>query len=84
MALNNGVNSIIHLAADIDTTNYVYYQVYAGADVAATINGVSVAMIGGTVLDIKVSTLAGANVYALGSPKSMETASPTLSNYPNP
>jgi hypothetical protein len=41
-------------------------------------------MIGGTTLDIKVSTLVGANVYALGSPKTMETGSPTLSNYPNP
>lgn len=84
MPLKVGTYSIIHAAADADTNNYAYYQVYAGANTTATINGTSVTMIGGSTLDISVSSISGTNVYVLGDPKNVTTGSPTLSNYPAP
>jgi hypothetical protein len=80
MSLNTGVNSIIHLAADIDTSKFVYYQVYSGSDGVAIINGVSVTMGAGSVLDIKVSTLSGTAIYALGSPIDVRNGALRLGN----
>lgn len=84
MALHNGIYSIIHAAGDADFNNYVYTKVYAGAATTATINGVSVTMAAGSDLDIKVRSIAGANVYVLGEQIDVASGSPTLSNYPAP
>ncbi len=62
-------NSIIHLAASAVTSAYTYTQIYAGANATPTINGTSVVMAAGTVLDVRVKTIsATANVYVIGSP----------------
>lgn len=84
MPLKTGVYSVIHTAAEADTINYAYFKVYAGANTTATINGKSVAMIGGSTLDIIVKTIAGTNVYVLGDKIDVVSGSPTLSNYPAP
>jgi hypothetical protein len=84
MPLKTGVYSVIHTAAEADTDNYAYFQVYAGANTTATINGKSVTMIGGSTLDVVVKTIAGTDVYVLGDKIDVVNGSPTLSNYPAP
>jgi len=84
MPLKIGTYSIIHAATDADTTKYAYYQVYAGADTTAIINGASVDMIGGSTLDITVKGISGTSVYVLGDPIDVTNGPNTLSNYPNP
>ena len=84
MPLKIGTYSIIHLAADADTTKYAYYQVYAGANTTAVINGVSVNMIDGSTLDIVVKSISGTDVYVLGDPINVTNGPTTLSQYPNP
>jgi len=59
----------IHLAANADFDNYAYFEVYAGADTTAVINGESVTMGASSRIEIKVSSISGANVYVLGAPK---------------
>lgn len=81
---NNGYG-IIHAAADADLNNYAYYQVYAGANVSVTINGVAVTMIGGSTIDIYIKTIsATSNVYVIGEPLNVVNGNTTLSNYPEP
>jgi hypothetical protein len=84
MPLHQGIYTIIHAAADADTVNYKYYQVYAGADTTAVINGVSVTMAAASTLDISISSISGTNVWVLGEPINTRNGSPTLSNYPAP
>jgi hypothetical protein len=84
MPLKSGIYTIIHAAVDADTANYSYNQVYAGANTTATINGVSVNMIGGSTIDILVKTISGTDVYVIGDPKNVIDGPQTLSNYPNP
>jgi riboflavin synthase alpha subunit len=85
MPIHLGIYTIIHAAADADVVNYKYYQVYAGADAAVTINGVSVTMAASSILNISVSSISNtSDVYVLGEPINVQTGSPTLSNYPAP
>lgn len=85
MPLHTGVYSIIHAAADADFDNYVYHQVYAGANATPTINGVAVTMAAASVLEIKVKSISATNdVFLLGDKKDVTFGSPTLSLYPNP
>jgi len=84
MPLKTGVYTIIHSAAEADTNNYTYHQVYAGADTTAVINGKSVTMVGGSTLDMLISSISGTSVYVLGDPKNVTDGPITLSNYPNP
>jgi len=85
MPLHQGIYTIIHAAADADTVNYKYYQVYAGVTASPIINGVTVTMAAASTLDISVSSISGtANVWVLGEPINTRDGSPTLSNYPAP
>ena len=84
MPLKSGIYTIIHAAVYADTANYSYNQVYAGANTTATINGVSVNMIGGSTIDILVKTISGTDVYVIGDTKNVIDGPQTLSNYPNP
>lgn len=85
MALHTGVYSIIHAAADADFDNYVYLEVYAGANATPTINGTLVTMGGASKLNINVKSIsATANIYVLGNKKDVTYGSPTLSLSPNP
>jgi len=62
-------NSIIHLSSSANLSAFTYTQVYAGANATPTINGTSVVMAAGTVLDIRVKSISStANVYVIGSP----------------
>ena len=79
MALSNGLNSIIHSVDNMDTSRFAYYQVYAGVNTTAIINGEEVNMFGGTLLDIRVKTLSGSNLYVLGSPLALEKGILSLS-----
>ena len=71
-------NSVIHSANDADFTKYSYTQVYAGADTTTTINGASVTMVGGSVLDIRVNSISGTGVYVIGNNKNTLKAGPNL------
>ena len=71
-------NSVIHSASDADFTKYSYTQVYAGADTTATINGASVTMVGGSVLDIRVNSISGTDVYVIGNNKNTLKVDPNL------
>lgn len=85
MALHTGVYSIIHAAADADFDNFVYLEVYAGADAAPTINGTAVTMAAASTLHLSVKSIsATANVYLLGNKRDVTYGTPTLSLYPNP
>jgi hypothetical protein len=65
-------NSVIHLAASADFSNFVYNTVYAGANTTATINGTTVTMVGGTKLDdLVIQSASGTNVYLLGYNKNI-------------
>ena len=69
MPLFNGINSIIHSASTADFTAYTYSRVYASAAVTPTINGVSVPMTAGLVLDLLVRSIGTAsttNVFLIG------------------
>lgn len=71
MPLQNGINSIIHAAANADLTGYTYTQVYASAAATPTINGTAVAMAAGSSIDILVRSIsATANVFVIGDKKS--------------
>ena len=85
MALHTGVYSIIHAASDADFNNFVYLEVYAGANATPTINGVEVTMAAASILKIAVKSISPtANVFLLGNKKDVTNGSPTLSLYPNP
>ena len=73
MAITRGFPTVIHLAANADFTNFAYIGVYAGANTTAIINGSSVTMVGSSKIDIKVGSISGANVYALGVPMNSAT-----------
>ena len=67
MAQINDINSIIVAAANANFSAHTYTQVYAGAAVTPTINGIAVTMAAGSILNIKVRSISGtANVYLLG------------------
>jgi len=85
MPIHLGIYTIIHPAASADVVNYKYYQVYAGANATAIINGVSVTMGASSILNISVSSISGTTaVYVLGEPIDVRDGSQTLSNYPQP
>lgn len=85
MPLHTGVFSIIHAAADADFTNYVYHQVYAGADATPTINGVAVTMAAASILNLNIKSISATNnVFLLGDKRDVTFGTPTLSLYPNP
>lgn len=66
MAFNKGY-SFIASASTADFNNYIYTEVYAGADATPTINGVVVTMAAGTSIEIKVKSISATpNVYLLG------------------
>lgn len=60
--------TIIHAAPDADFNKYVYFKVYAGSSTTAIINGTSVIMAAGSIIEIPVTSISGSNVYVLGSP----------------
>lgn len=64
----NKVNSIIHPWAMANFSAYTYYQIYAGVDSTAVINGVSVFLAATTILDIMVRSISAdtATVYVMG------------------
>ncbi len=67
MAQINDIYSIIVPATSPNFTAHTYTQVFAGADATPIINGVSVTMAGGSMLNIKVKSISlTANVYLLG------------------
>lgn len=72
MPLQNGKNSIIHEANNADLTGYTYTQVYASSSATITLNGTSVDLTAGLVLDILVRSISGTltNVYLIGDKKS--------------
>ena len=84
MPLKSGIYTVIHSAAEADTSSYTYNQVYAGADTTAVINGKSITMVGGSTIDILVGSISGATVYVIGDAKNVYDGPQTLSNYPNP
>lgn len=62
------MNKIIHLSSDADFDNYVYTSVYASANATIAINGNTVALLSGLVLNILVSSIdSNANVYLIGN-----------------
>lgn len=62
-------NSIIHESSNADFSNYVYTQVYAGDDASVDINGTTVTMKGGSIIDIRVKSISStANIYVIGNP----------------
>lgn len=74
MAIPNKYPSVIHAAADADFDKYVYFKVYAGpAGTTATINGQPVNMVGGSTIEIPVTSISGDDIYVLGSPKNLAT-----------
>lgn len=67
MAHINDIHSIILPASDANFTAHTYTQVYAGAAATPTINGISVTMGAGSVLNLHLKSIsATANVYVLG------------------
>lgn len=67
MALVNNTHSIIVPATSPNFSAHSYTHVYAGVDAAPVINGVSVIMPAGTILDLKVNTISNAaGCYLLG------------------
>ena len=77
MPVGNRIFSIIHAAADADFSANTYSQVYCSVTGGIVINGVSVAMIGGSKLDIMVKSISG-NAYVLGDKKDVFTGSVLL------
>lgn len=74
MSIHNRIYSIIHPASSANVTAFTYSQVYASSAATPTINGVSVSMAAGTILDINVNTIsATANVYVLGEKVNLAT-----------
>ena len=79
MAHINDIHSIIVAAANANFSAHTYTQVFAGGDVAPTINGVAVTMAGSSILNIKVKSIsATANVYLLGEKKDVTQGSTSV------
>lgn len=67
MAILNDMHSIIVSAGSANFSAHSYTEVYAGATVAPTINGVSVSMAAGSSIRIKVKSISStAGIYLLG------------------
>jgi len=78
MPLQNGINSIIHTAADADLTGFTYTQVYAGAGATPTINGTAVVMAAGSTIDILVRSITPTgSVFVIGDKKTTSDPSGT-------
>lgn len=69
MALFNNLPTKIHETPNADTKNYIYYKVYSSVDATININGTSVPMKVGTVLDIGINKIGSVSgIYVMGSP----------------
>ena len=80
MSLNSRLPEIIHEASSADTKNYVYYKVYAGSSASPTINGTTIDLTAGTLLNISVKSISATpNVWVLGSRKSVQQGETNLS-----
>lgn len=79
MALINSSHSIIVAAADANFSAHSYSHIYAGTNAAPVINGVSVTMAAGTILDIKINSISnGTGCYLLGENSNVLLGSPNL------
>ena len=72
-----GEVSVIHAAADVDFENFAYSAIFANSNGAQTINGTSVTLVAGRVLNIIVdentTTLDGTNFLLMGNPIAPQT-----------
>lgn len=72
-------NSIIHTAANANFTAFTYTQVYCGSAGTPTINGTSVPMVAGTVIDIRVKSISSTSgIFIIGSPINVLKSDPNL------
>lgn len=79
MAHINDIHTIIVPSNKANFTEHTYTQVFAGADVSVTINGVIVQMAGSSVLNIKVRSISSTNgVYLLGEKKDVSQGSSSV------
>ena len=72
-----GEVSVIHAAADVDFENFAYSAVFANSSGAQVINGTSVSLVAGRVLNIVVqentTTLSGTDFLLMGNPIAPQT-----------
>lgn len=72
-----GEVSVIHAEADVDFENFAYSAIFANSNGAQTINGTSVTLVAGRVLNIVVqentTALNGTNFLLMGNPIAPQT-----------
>jgi hypothetical protein len=82
MPLVNDVHSVIVLGTSPNFSAHSYTEVYASANAAPVINGVSVTMIGGTSIKIVVRSISnGTGTYLLGENINTVLGTPYLGGY---
>jgi hypothetical protein len=63
---------VIHPAADIDQTLYIYTTVYASVAASPTINGTEVPMVAGSTISIMIKTIsATVGIFVTGVPRAL-------------
>ena len=79
MAIYNGIYSVIVPATAPNFTAHTYYQIYAGAGATPVINGVSVTMAAGSILNLNISSISnGTGCYLIGENYSVSYDTPCL------